>query len=241
MFGRLKREMRFPLRSIRKSSGDWEIMKKNEVRFRIEEIGIIPAVRLSSAEDALFAVEAVASGGIPIVEVTITVPGALEVIENLAHNRPEVIAGAGTVLDIEAARRCLGAGAKFLTSTGLDLEMVDFAVKQEVVVFPGVLTPTEVIMASKAGADFVKIFPCSQLGGPAYIKALKAPFPQVPLIASGGVNQRTAADFIVAGAVAVGIGGDLIQPDAIKCRERDWIRELAHRFVHIVRDARGAK
>ncbi|HEY3453892.1 MAG TPA: bifunctional 4-hydroxy-2-oxoglutarate aldolase/2-dehydro-3-deoxy-phosphogluconate aldolase [Bryobacteraceae bacterium] len=216
-------------------------MKKNEVRFRIEEIGIIPAVRLSSAEDALFAVEAVASGGIPIVEVTITVPGALEVIENLAHNRPEVIAGAGTVLDIEAARRCLGAGAKFLTSTGLDLEMVDFAVKQEVVVFPGVLTPTEVIMASKAGADFVKIFPCSQLGGPAYIKALKAPFPQVPLIASGGVNQRTAADFIVAGAVAVGIGGDLIQPDAIKCRERDWIRELAHRFVHIVRDARGAK
>jgi 2-dehydro-3-deoxyphosphogluconate aldolase/(4S)-4-hydroxy-2-oxoglutarate aldolase len=127
----------------------------------------------------------------------------------------------------------------FLTSTGLDLEMVDFAVKQEVVVFPGVLTPTEVMMASKAGADFVKIFPCSQLGGPAYIKALKAPFPQVPLIASGGVNQRTAADFIVAGAVAVGIGGDLIQPDAIKCRERDWIRELAHRFVHIVRDARG--
>jgi len=214
-------------------------MKKNEVRFRIEEIGIIPAVRLSSAEDALFAVEAVASGGIPIVEVTMTVPGALEVIENLAHNRPEVIVGAGTVLDIEAARRCLGAGAKFLTSTGLDLEMVDFAVKQEVVVFPGVLTPTEVMMASKAGADFVKIFPCSQLGGPAYIKALKAPFPQVPLIASGGVNQRTAADFIGAGAVAVGIGGDLIQPDAIKCRERDWIRELAHRFVHIVRDARG--
>ncbi len=214
-------------------------MKKNEVRFRIEEIGIIPAVRLSSADDALFAVEAVASGGIPIVEVTMTVPRALEVIENLAHNSPGVIVGAGTVLDIEAARRCLGAGAMFLTSTGLDLEMVDFAVKQEVVVFPGVLTPTEVMMASKAGADFVKIFPCSQLGGPAYIKALKAPFPQVPLIASGGVNQRTAADFIVAGAVAVGIGGDLIQPDAIKCRERDWIRELAHRFVQIVRDARG--
>ena len=214
-------------------------MKKNEVRFRIEEIGIIPAVRLSSADDALFAVEAVASGGIPIVEVTMTVPGALEVIENLAHNGLGVIVGAGTVLDIEAARRCLGAGAMFLTSTGLDLEMVDFAVKQEVVVFPGVLTPTEVMMASKAGADFVKIFPCSQLGGPAYIKALKAPFPQVPLIASGGVNQRTAADFIVAGAVAVGIGGDLIQPEAIKCRERDWIRELAHRFVHIVRGARG--
>jgi 2-dehydro-3-deoxyphosphogluconate aldolase/(4S)-4-hydroxy-2-oxoglutarate aldolase len=209
---------------IWKSGGDSEIMKKNEVRFRIEEIGIIPAVRLSSADDALFAVEAVASGGIPIVEVTMTVPGALEVIENLAHNGLGVIVGAGTVLDIEAARRCLGAGAMFLTSTGLDLEMVDFAVKQEVVVFPGVLTPTEVMMASKAGVDFVKIFPCSQLGGPAYIKALKAPFPQVPLIASGGVNQRTAADFIVAGAVAVGIGGDLIQPDAIKCRERDWIR-----------------
>jgi 2-dehydro-3-deoxyphosphogluconate aldolase/(4S)-4-hydroxy-2-oxoglutarate aldolase len=214
-------------------------MKKEEVRARIEEIGIIPAARLSSAEDALFAAEAVSSGGIPIVEVTMTVPGAIEVISNLARYRPEVVVGAGTVLDVEAARRCLGVGAKFLTSTGLDLEMVEFALKQEVLVFPGALTPTEVMMASKAGADFVKVFPCSQLGGASYIKALKAPFPQVPLIASGGVNQRTAGDFIMAGAVAIGVGGDLIQPEAIQQRERDWIRELAQRSVHIVGYARS--
>jgi 2-dehydro-3-deoxyphosphogluconate aldolase/(4S)-4-hydroxy-2-oxoglutarate aldolase len=213
-------------------------MKKNEVRARIEEIGIIPAARLSSAEDALFAAEAVSSAGIPILEVTMTMPGAVEVIEKLARHRPEIIVGAGTVLDVETARRCLGAGAMFLTSTGLDLEMVDFALKKEVVVFPGVLTPTEVILASRAGVDFVKIFPCSQLGGAAYIKALKAPFPDVPLIASGGVNQRTAGDFILAGAVAIGVGSDLIQPEAIKLREPNWIRELGRRFVHMVRDAR---
>ena len=216
-------------------------MKKNEIRSRIEEIGIIPAARLSSAEDALFAAEAVSSAGIPIVEVTMTIPGAIGVIETLARNRPEIIVGAGTVLDIDTARHCLCAGAMFLTSTGLDLEMIDFALKEEVVVFPGALTPTEVMMASKAGADFVKIFPCSLLGGTAYIKALKAPFPRVPLIASGGVNQQTAADFILAGAVAVGIGADLIQPAAIKRRERDWIRELAHRFANMVRDARSLR
>lgn len=152
-------------------------MKKEDVRARIEEIGIIPAARLSSAEDALFAAEAVLSGGIPIVEVTMTVPGAIEVISELARKNPEIIVGAGTVLDVEAAHRCLGAGAKFLTSTGLDLEIVDFALKNKIVVFPGVLTPTEVMIASKAGADFVKIFPCAQFGGANYIKALKAPFP----------------------------------------------------------------
>ena len=214
-------------------------MKKHEVRARIEEIGIIPAARLSSAEDALFAAEAVSSGGIPIVEVTMTVPGAIEVINHLARNRPEVVVGAGTVLDIEAARGCLDAGAKFLTSTGLDLSVVEFALKHDVVVLPGALTPTEIMMAWKAGSDFVKIFPCSQFGGATYIKALKAPFPQVPLIAAGGVNQQTAADFILAGAVAIGIGADLIQPEAIERRERDWIRELARRFVHMVAHARG--
>jgi 2-dehydro-3-deoxyphosphogluconate aldolase / (4S)-4-hydroxy-2-oxoglutarate aldolase len=213
-------------------------MTKSEVRSCIEEIGIIPAARLASAEDALFAAEAVASAGIPILEVTMTIPGAVDLIEKLARDHPEIVVGAGTVLDVDTARRCLSAGAKFLTSTGLDLEMVDFALKEDVVVFPGVLTPTEVMIASRTGADFVKIFPCSQLGGAAYIKALKAPFPGVSLIASGGVNQRTAGEFILAGAAAIGVGAELIHPEAIELREPNWIRELARRFLQMVRDAR---
>ena len=213
-------------------------MKREAIRARIEEVGIIPAIRLSSAEDALFAAEAIASAGIPIVEVTMTIPGAMEVISELVRGNPEMIVGAGTVLDIETAQRCLDAGASFLTSTGLDLEIVEFARKKGVVVFPGALTPTEVLTAWKAGSDFVKIFPCSQVGGPSYIKALKAPFPELRLIASGGVTQNTAADFILAGAVALGIGQNLVQPQAIQNRERDWIRELAHRFVRMVADAR---
>src|SRR6202049_4895382 len=183
-------------------------MTKQEIRGRIEEIGIIPAIRVYSAEDALFAAEAVASGGIPIVEVTITVPSALEVIHHLAVNRLDVIQGAGTVLDLGWARRCVDAGAQFLTSPGFDPKIVEFAAQENVVVFPGALTPTEVMAAAKAGADFVKIFPCAQLGGPNYIRALRAPFPNVPLIASGGVNQENATDFIRAGAVALGIGRD---------------------------------
>lgn len=214
-------------------------MNKQKIRSRIEEIGIIPAIRLSSAADALFAADAVSDSGIPIVEVTMTVPGALEVIKELAGNDAEFIVGAGTLLEIDIARRCLDAGARFLTSPGLDLEIVDFAAEHDVLVFPGALTPTEITVGWKAGADLIKVFPCSQLGGASYIKALKSPFPNVPLIASGGVNQHTAADFILAGAAAVGIGRDLIQPDAIKHRERDWIRELARRFLRIVKEARA--
>jgi 2-dehydro-3-deoxyphosphogluconate aldolase/(4S)-4-hydroxy-2-oxoglutarate aldolase len=214
-------------------------MKKEEVRARIEEIGIIPAIRVSSAPDAEFVAEAVSSGGIPIVEITLTVPGAIDVIAALARNSPDVIVGAGTVWDTETARRCLDAGAQFLTSTGLDLAVVEFAVKEGIVVFPGALTPTEVMMAWKAGSDFVKIFPCSQVGGVSYIGALKRPFPHVPLIASGGVNQQTAADFILAGAAALGIGGDLIPPKAIQLRQPHRIRELARRYLGMVTDARA--
>ena len=214
-------------------------MTREEVHSRIEEIGIIPAIRLSSAEDALFAAEAISSASIPIIEVTMTVPGAMKVIYELAKSNPEIIVGAGTVLDVETAQGCLDAGASFLTSTILDLDIVEFARKRQVVVFPGVLTPTEVIAAWKAGSDFVKIFPCAQVGGPSYIKALRGPFPDLRLIASGGVTQNTAANFIQAGAVALGIGQNLIQPQAIHKRERDWIRELARRFLRIVQDARG--
>jgi 2-dehydro-3-deoxyphosphogluconate aldolase/(4S)-4-hydroxy-2-oxoglutarate aldolase len=213
-------------------------LNKDQIRSRIEEIGIIPAVRLSSAADALFAAEAVSVSGIPIVEVTMTVPGAVKVIEELARNDADFIVGAGTVFDVDVARQCLDAGAKFLTSPGLDLAIVDFALKQEVVVIPGALTPTEVTAAWRSGADFVKVFPCSQLGGPSYIKALKGPFAEVRLIASGGINQQTAAEFILAGATALGVGTQLIQPDAIQRREAAWIRELSRRFLRIIRQAR---
>ena len=213
-------------------------MDKATICARIEEIGIIPAVRLSSTEDALFTAEAVCSSGIPIVEATMTVPGAMKIIHSLATKTPDVIVGAGTVLDTETARRCLDAGARFITTTGLDLEVVDFAVKQGAVVFPGVLTPTEVIGAWKAGSDFVKVFPCSAVGGPHYIRSLLGPFPQIRFIAAGGVNQKTVADYISAGVAAVGIGGDLIHQDAIRRRERDWIRELSRQYISIIKQTR---
>lgn len=213
-------------------------MRREEVQARIEEIGIVPAVRLSSAEDARFATDAVSHGGIPIVEITMTVPGAIEVISELARNAPDLIVGAGTLFDLETARRCLDAGATFLTSPGLDLPLVEFARKGNLVVLAGALTPTEVTNAWKAGADFVKVFPCSQVGGDTYIKALKRPFPQVRLIAAGGVNQRTAANFILAGASAIGVGGELIPREAIQLRQAERIHELARRFVGFVNSAR---
>jgi 2-dehydro-3-deoxyphosphogluconate aldolase/(4S)-4-hydroxy-2-oxoglutarate aldolase len=214
-------------------------MNKETIRSRIEQIGIVPAIRLSSAEDALFAVEALAESGIPIAEVTMTTPGAINVISGLARNQPELIVGAGTIIDLEMARRCLDAGAKFLTSPGLDIEVVEFAVKNNVVVFPGALIPTDIMAAWKAGADFVKVFPCALLGGANYIRTLKSPFPHISFIASGGVTQGNAADFIQAGASAVGIGRDLINPEAVHRREVDWIRELAGRFLQIVSEARS--
>jgi 2-dehydro-3-deoxyphosphogluconate aldolase / (4S)-4-hydroxy-2-oxoglutarate aldolase len=214
-------------------------MNKADVRARIEEIGIIPAVRVSKVEHAIFAAEAVNRAGIPIAEVTMTVPSALDVISGLARSLPDMVVGAGTVLDVETAKRCLDAGAKFLTSPGLVMEVVEFAVKKDVVVFPGVLTPTDVIAAWKAGADFVKIFPCAQVGGPAYIRALKVPLPKVPLIASGGVNQQSAANFIRAGATALGIGSELIPHEALHRRQEAQIHELARRFLAMVKSTRA--
>ena len=213
-------------------------MTKEEVRARIAELAIMPAVRAANPEDALFAAEAVSRGGLPIVELTMTVPNATELIARLVKKHPRMVVGAGTVLDLETARACLAAGAKFITSPGLDLEMVEFCVKAGVIVMPGVLTPSEIIAAVKAGADFVKIFPCTQLGGVDYLQALKAPFPHVSFIAAGGINQQTAGKYLAAGAVAVGIGADLIPPRAIAIRESDWIEELARRYVHTVKHLR---
>jgi 2-dehydro-3-deoxyphosphogluconate aldolase / (4S)-4-hydroxy-2-oxoglutarate aldolase len=210
-------------------------VKKEEVRARIEQLGIVPAVRAANDEDALFAAEAVSRGGLPIVELTMTVPRATELIAHLVKKHPQMIVGAGTVVTVELARACLAAGAKFISTPGLDAEIVQFTARAGVLAMPGALTPTEIMAAVKAGADFVKIYPCGQVGGVEYLHALKRPFPNVAFVAAGGVNQQTAAQYLEAGATAVGIGRDLIPPRAITIREAAWIEELARRYVETVK------
>src|SRR5215469_7253612 len=181
-------------------------MTRDEVAKKIREVGVVPVVRAKSAKQAQLAAEAVSAGGIPIVEVTMTVPGAVELITQLAKSAgSEILIGAGTVLDAETARRCLDAGAEFVVSPGFNLDTVRFVKQQGKLMMAGALTPTEVISAWQAGSDFVKIFPCGPMGGAKYLKALKAPLPQVPMIPTGGVNLETAADMIRAGAEALGI------------------------------------
>ena len=215
-------------------------MDKQRVRDRIIEIGIVPVVRASSPGEACVAADAVCEGGIPIVEITMTVPGAVDVIRELVKNcASDVLIGAGTVLNPEAARRCLDAGAQFLVSPGLNLKTVELAVREGKLIMAGALTPTEVITAWDAGADFVKIFPCGQVGGAKYIKALKGPLPQIPLVPTGGVNLNTAAEFIEAGAAALGIGGELVQAEALKSNKPEIIVENARKFLAIVKQARA--
>jgi 2-dehydro-3-deoxyphosphogluconate aldolase/(4S)-4-hydroxy-2-oxoglutarate aldolase len=216
-------------------------MEKEKVCAKIQEVGIVPAVRTSSAEEARFAAEVIAKSGIPIVEITMTVPGAIDVISYLTKNLPDVIVGAGTLLDLETTRVCVDAGVQFLTSPGLDVKIVEFAAKGNLTVMAGALTPTEVITAWKAGSDFVKVFPCAQVGGDSYIRALRGPLPRVPLVAAGGVNQQTAGKFILAGAVALGIGRELIPKEALQQRQEGRIRELARRFLNFVKIARSHK
>jgi 2-dehydro-3-deoxyphosphogluconate aldolase / (4S)-4-hydroxy-2-oxoglutarate aldolase len=213
-------------------------MNKEEVCRLIGEIGIIPAVRVSSTEDAQFAAEAIELAGIPVVEITMTVPGAIELIAQLARDHPKLVVGAGTVLTPAIARQCVDAGASFLTAPGFDPQIVEFAVKENIASMPGGLTPTEVVGAWRAGADFVKVFPCAPVGGDHYIKSLKTALPQIALIAAGGVNQKTAMDFILAGATAIGVGAELIPIEAIRLRKPERIRELARRFIGYVKAGR---
>jgi 2-dehydro-3-deoxyphosphogluconate aldolase/(4S)-4-hydroxy-2-oxoglutarate aldolase len=204
----------------------------------IRDIGIIPAIRVSSAEDAHFAAEAVTRGGIPIVEITMTVPGACDLIDHLARDNPNTVVGGGTVLDIDTAQRCVDAGAGFITAPELNLEVMEFGAKAGLAVIPGALTPTEVIAAWKSGVDFVKVFPCVAVGGDEYIKTLHTGLPRVPLMAAGGVNQKTAGNYILAGASVIGVGRELIPRAAIQRRQADRIRELALRFAGFVKEAR---
>src|SRR5437667_2501174 len=215
-------------------------MDKQQVRERIVEIGVVPVVRASSAREARTAADAVCEGGIPIVEITMTVPGAVEVIRELTQSSPaDVLVGAGTVLNVDAARRCLDAGAQFLVSPGLNLQVIQLAVEEGKLMMAGALTPTEVITAWEAGSNLVKVFPCGQVGGAKYIKALRGPLPQIPLVPTGGVNLNTAAELIEAGAVALGVGGELVSAEALKSNKPEIIVENARKFLAIVTQARA--
>jgi 2-dehydro-3-deoxyphosphogluconate aldolase / (4S)-4-hydroxy-2-oxoglutarate aldolase len=197
-------------------------------------------VRASTSAEARAAAEAVCKGGIPVVEITMTVPGAVEVIRELAkHASGELLVGAGTVLNPEQAQRCLDAGAQFLVSPGFNAKTVALAAAEKILIMAGALTPTEVIAAWDSGADFVKIFPCGTVGGAKYIKALKGPLPEIPMVPTGGVNLQTAAEFLEAGAAALGIGGELVHPGHLKSGNTEAIVDAARKFVAIVKETRA--
>lgn len=212
-------------------------MELAAVRQRIHDVGIIPAIRTDSADAARFVVDTLGAAGISVAEITMTIPHALDVIEQLARATGDMVIGAGTVLDAATARRCLDAGAHFITSPGLDVDVIA-AVDGRGVTMPGALTPTEVTRASLRGVDFVKIFPIASMGGAAYLRALVGPFPHVRFVAAGGIDQREATALIGAGAAAIGVGHELIPRRAVDERRAEWISELARRFTGLIREAR---
>jgi 2-dehydro-3-deoxyphosphogluconate aldolase/(4S)-4-hydroxy-2-oxoglutarate aldolase len=215
-------------------------MTKTEVIQQIRDTGVIPVVRATSADEAMRAIDAIREGGISLLEITMTVPGAIGLIEQVATRLgKDAVVGAGTVLDDETARACIQSGAQFIVSPSLNPATIECCRQHGVAVMPGALTPTEVVTAWNAGADFVKVFPAGAVGGASYIKALKAPLPQIELVPTGGVSLKTAADFIRAGASALGVGTDLVDIKAIREGRSSVITERAKQFVEIVREARA--
>jgi 2-dehydro-3-deoxyphosphogluconate aldolase / (4S)-4-hydroxy-2-oxoglutarate aldolase len=216
-------------------------MTIDDVIRRIEEVGIIPVVRAASIDEATRAVEAISAGGIPVVEITMTVPNAVTVIREVAQQyRDKVLVGAGTVTTAEQAESCLRAGAEFLVSPGFSAPVISVARVSEKLAIPGALTPTELMHAHDHGARLVKIFPCGNVGGPKYLKSLKGPFPNAALIPTGGVNAANAADFVAAGAFALGVGADLVDPVALREGDLQRITSAAQELVQAVLSARGA-
>lgn len=215
-------------------------MLKQDVLRRCREIGLIPVLRAESEDQALALAAAVAAGGVTVLEVTMTVPGAMRVIRKLAEQRPDILIGAGTVLDPETARACILEGAQFVVSPALNRKTIEMCHRYGIAVLPGALTPTEIVTAWQAGADVVKVFPASALGGAKYLKSIKAPLPQVELIPTGGVSQATAHEFLEAGAFALGVGADLVDPKAIANRSPETITENARKYLQIVQNFRSS-
>jgi len=213
---------------------------KSSVLERLTGTGVVPVIRARSADEAAQAIAAIQKGGISVLEITMTVPGAVELIREVARRASDALVGAGTVLDPDTARACIDAGARFVVSPALNVETIATCQEAGVAVLPGALTPTEVVTAWNAGADLVKVFPANALGGPSYIKSLKAPLPQIRLVPTGGVNLQTAKDFIKAGAAALGVGADLVDLQALRRGEADLITERARQFLSLVQEARAA-
>jgi 2-dehydro-3-deoxyphosphogluconate aldolase/(4S)-4-hydroxy-2-oxoglutarate aldolase len=216
-------------------------MNKTDMIQRIHQIGLVPVLRATSAKEAMTIADAIIAGGVTVLEITMTVPGAIQVIEQLAkHHGEKLLIGAGTVLDAETARSCLLAGAQFIVSPALDVRTIELCRRYSVPVMPGALTPTEIVTAWQAGADVVKVFPCSALGGAKYLKALQGPLPQIQLIPTGGVSLGTAEEFLSAGAFALGVGGDLVDAKAAAEGRTEVITENARKYLGIVQKFRGA-
>ena len=216
-------------------------MDKTKIMQHMRQLGLVPVLRASSAQEAMTIADAILAGGVNILEVTMTVPGAIRVIEQLANRHGDkLLLGAGTVLDPETARNCLLAGAQFIVSPALDLRTIELCCRYSVPIMPGALTPTEIVTAWQAGADVVKVFPCSAVGGAKYLKALQGPLPQIQLIPTGGVSLSTAEEFLAAGAFALGVGGDLVDAKAAREGRTSVITENAQKYLAIVKKFRGA-
>jgi 2-dehydro-3-deoxyphosphogluconate aldolase/(4S)-4-hydroxy-2-oxoglutarate aldolase len=214
---------------------------KADVLGHIQKVALVPVVRAPTAELATAAVQAILEGGISIFEITLTVPGAVQLIEKLAHRFGDrAVIGAGTVLSAEQASACIDAGAQFIVSPGLDAATVELVLKKGIACMPGALTPTEIITAWKLGVDMVKVFPCSAMGGAKYIKALRGPLPQIKLLPTGGVNAETAADYLAAGSSALGIGSELVDAQALAAGNTEIITKRAKELVDAVLRARSS-
>jgi len=214
-------------------------MEKAAVLRELREIGLVPVLRADSVEQAMALADAIAAGGVTVLEVTMTVPGAIEVMRRLAEQRPEILIGAGTVLDPETARMCILEGAQFVVSPALNVATIEMCHRYSVAVLPGALTPTEIVTAWQAGADVVKVFPASAMGGPKYLASLKGPLPQIEMIPTGGVMLGTAAEFLEAGAFALGVGSDLVAAKMIAEGRPEVITEIARKYLEIVRTFRA--
>ena len=214
-------------------------MHKAAVLEQLRTIGLVPVLRAESVDKAMALAEAIAAGGVTCLEITMTVPGAMEVMRKLAESRPDILIGAGTVLDPETARMCILEGAQFVVSPALNTRTIEMCHRYSVAVLPGALTPTEIVTAWQAGADVVKVFPASAMGGAAYLKSIKAPLPQVELIPTGGVSLATAVDFLKAGAFALGVGADLVDAKAMAAGEAEKVTETARKYLELVREFRA--
>ena len=217
-------------------------MGKKEILDRMTAEGLIPVIRVTSAKEAMDVAEAIQKGGVTSLEITMTVPGAIGVMRELTQrNKDAIVIGAGTVLDPETGRAALLAGAQFLVSPTLNLDLIRLAHRYGAAVIPGTMTPTEILKAWEAGADLVKVFPAAQLGGPDFIKAIRGPLPQIPLVPTGGVNLQNAGAFIQAGAAVLGVGGELVDKKAVKEKKFSVLTENTRSFLQVIREARRAQ